>query len=574
MSALLARPRIVYGTGGIVLPDLSLEASHATPGLPSPFAHISLQAELVQRLSPTFRALHDGMSLDSITAFRQTVQAWMDGLPEAYSTNNADTEWDDDFWYVDWQRRNLHVIGYLTMFHPLKAAFVMGTRTVLASDGLSAMAIECSSLLISASENLFKLIFPNYVDYHFTFFCVFEPAILLCSILENDHVDLPRRGLAIASVQSSLMMLETLKPVSKDGTALHAALAGLADRLTLSPKGKAPQLSYRNSDSPPKRPTQTSSLELSPCLDAGPSRSLSPSSTPGRLASQNRVGTRLNCDLSTVAVLPSPDSGGLVDPGATDQLRDRATSESNAPKSTSVSLPESPLMNHGVDFLEHLVLATTETSFGPVSNPLLLDSPRTEASVNMREREPFGRSSSSDGSQSRHQTSHPAPEPHHCPPATSYPLAPLLSGSFAKPVFDVFLETLLDSYGSRRANSSYWIQTGKPWQIWRAGTALVPSSPFVHNAYLAVSTTYYGLSIDDPRLIGAGERLYSSVLKSLQAALSHPEQSRSEAVLMTVALCGIYEVSAVEKRSNTVANYTSAFNAQQKEPSLLMRLAV
>ncbi|KAI1839911.1 hypothetical protein JX266_013880 [Neoarthrinium moseri] len=111
-------------------------------------------------------------------------------------------------------------------------------------------------------------------------------------------------------------------------------------------------------------------------------------------------------------------------------------------------------------------------------------------------------------------------------------------------IWHALIERFVDSYGTPsgpEATSEYWIHDGRPWCLWRLGAEMCSFSPLLHTAYLSVSTAYSGLSLNDNQLICAGARSYPSVLARLQEALNHVEKSKSDAVLLTVGLCMIYE---------------------------------
>jgi hypothetical protein len=116
-----------------------------------------------------------------------------------------------------------------------------------------------------------------------------------------------------------------------------------------------------------------------------------------------------------------------------------------------------------------------------------------------------------------------------------------------EPILDVFLEKFLDSYGLEIPSAwqpMYWIQVGRPYQLWRLGAAARTFSPLLCDTFAAISTTSFGLSIGDGRLVSAGDKVYFSNLRSLQTAICHPKQSKSDEVLMAATLCGVYEVRA------------------------------
>jgi hypothetical protein len=66
--------------------------------------------------------------------------------------------------------------------------------------------------------------------------------------------------------------------------------------------------------------------------------------------------------------------------------------------------------------------------------------------------------------------------------------------------------------------------------------------PLLNDAFDAVSIMFAGESLNNTKLVEAGEKLYNKVLKGLQQALYHPKESRSLAVLGTVGLLMVFEV--------------------------------
>ena len=475
MSAFLGRPRIVdHRRCDIVLPSQLLDESDVTPGPPSPFAQFSLQTGMIQRLSEAFPHIDEKFSLSQILAFRQIVQDWMNELPKVYSTNSPDTRWDSRHGHVVWQRRNLHVIGYLTMLYPSKACLVHNTG-IPVPDGRKEqinIAVECLSLLVSAWTSLLKIVFPDHAKYDFAIFCYFESTISLLTTIDKDGaVGGPRRDVLTKAIESLVQVLERLKYINRAWIKSHALLTILADTRAAGEKALRPPCSNAN-HSGPKSPEPSSPPESLAPLDASPAPS---------------------------PFIPEP----LAFLSSTAMIVARAVAGD-------------PPRQQGWDL-------TTYESAG---------APKLRTRTPKDYRRDFARAAN---------RRHSVPSP-----------LPLLS---SKPVFDVFLEHFLDSYGPRETSTSstpYWMQTQGPYQVWRAGVVAMASSPLVCNAYKVVSTAYYGLSVRDQRLVRASAKLYTSVLKSLLMAIYHPEQSKSDAVLITVLLCGAYEVSSVDKFMRTV----------------------
>lgn len=65
----------------------------------------------------------------------------------------------------------------------------------------------------------------------------------------------------------------------------------------------------------------------------------------------------------------------------------------------------------------------------------------------------------------------------------------------------------------------------------------------LQNAFRASSVTIFRGSVPGRRFGTIAHRLYQSVLRALQKALAHPQQSRSAEVFVSVILMTVLEVS-------------------------------
>ncbi|PCG96891.1 Hypothetical protein PENO1_066050 [Penicillium occitanis (nom. inval.)] len=111
-----------------------------------------------------------------------------------------------------------------------------------------------------------------------------------------------------------------------------------------------------------------------------------------------------------------------------------------------------------------------------------------------------------------------------------------------KPMLDLFIQRFVDAFSPEVDASS-----GHAGAL-RAGAEIRMFSPLISSAYDAVSLTFFGRSVKDPRIEAAGIKLYPKVLRSLQEALLDPERSRSEATLVTVTLLLAFE--SIERTSD------------------------
>jgi len=100
----------------------------------------------------------------------------------------------------------------------------------------------------------------------------------------------------------------------------------------------------------------------------------------------------------------------------------------------------------------------------------------------------------------------------------------------------VFVERFIDAFAPDER-----IDCGSSDAIRRAGSVRM-FSPLLSDAFLAVSIVYFGQFSGDWRVGFSGYQIYTRVLRRLQSALFHPEQSRSEGVFATVILLMAYEV--------------------------------
>ncbi|OKL55882.1 hypothetical protein UA08_08843 [Talaromyces atroroseus] len=111
-----------------------------------------------------------------------------------------------------------------------------------------------------------------------------------------------------------------------------------------------------------------------------------------------------------------------------------------------------------------------------------------------------------------------------------------------KPMLDLFIQRFVDAFSPEVDASS-----GHAGAL-RAGAEIRIFSPLISSAYDAVSLTYFGRSVKDPRIEAAGMQIYPKVLRSLQEALLDPERSRSESTLVTVTLLLAFE--SIERTSD------------------------
>jgi hypothetical protein len=110
-----------------------------------------------------------------------------------------------------------------------------------------------------------------------------------------------------------------------------------------------------------------------------------------------------------------------------------------------------------------------------------------------------------------------------------------------KPALDVFVERFVDAF-SPEVDAN----TGRAAAI-RAAAEIRMFSPMITSAFEAVSLTFFGRVVKDPRIEASGLRRYPRVLRLLQSAVKDPEGSRAESTLVTVTLLLAFE--SIERTS-------------------------
>ncbi|KAB8250629.1 hypothetical protein BDV35DRAFT_377346 [Aspergillus flavus] len=108
----------------------------------------------------------------------------------------------------------------------------------------------------------------------------------------------------------------------------------------------------------------------------------------------------------------------------------------------------------------------------------------------------------------------------------------------SRPMLDVFIERFVDAF-----SPEVDVKSGQAGALRRAAEIRM-FSPLLMDAFEVVSATFFGRSIQDPRIEKSGTLLYGRVLRNLQNALFDPERSKAESTLATVILLMAFEVGA------------------------------
>jgi hypothetical protein len=221
------------------MPTLTLENNPQHPGQPSPFRHMNLHCQLCIDMATQLGGLSDSEEDKAEVArrMRDAATKWFESLPAEYAVVNPDTRWDKEFEWVVFQRRYLHLIGYMGLFSQLRP-FIMRNSAKPMSDlesGLRASGVDAALDLMDVSWRLFENLVGVGAKFHYAIFCIFDAASVICSaFLQDEARNLPHREKVLEAVKKGLGMLAEVAPESKTTATLYRILRGLLTKLPLS----------------------------------------------------------------------------------------------------------------------------------------------------------------------------------------------------------------------------------------------------------------------------------------------------------------------------------------------------
>ncbi|KAK5657078.1 hypothetical protein OQA88_3606 [Cercophora sp. LCS_1] len=290
LSSMVSRPMLVNRADcAFEMPTLALEIDPEQPYQPSPFRHMKLHCQLCIDLSKGIASVPtEKAATDLAPRLRGIVEKWFNSLPAEYSLKAPDTRWDDDHEWVVFQRRYLHLIGYMSLFGPLKPYVIWNSSKPMSEVGiqLRSRGVEAALGLMDISWSFFENVASVGAKFHYAVFCIFDTTTVLCSAFVHDEArSLPQREVILEAVKKGLGMLERLRSVSKttadlcrilktllEGLPLNSiekALIGVAKRI----KSKAPSTTIMATQSTPQSPPGSDSLASPPSTVATQARS-------------------------------------------------------------------------------------------------------------------------------------------------------------------------------------------------------------------------------------------------------------------------------------------------------------
>jgi hypothetical protein len=193
---------------------------------------------------------------------RKVVDAWFERLPVEYAVKVPDTRWDGEFNWVVFQRRYLHLIGFMSLFSQLRP-FIIRSSARPMSDlefSLREAGVEAALGLMDASWRLFENLVSVGAKFHYAIFCIFDVATVMCSgFLQDEARNLPKREAVLEAIKKALSMLAEVAPESKTTAALYRILKGLLTKLPLNNREQgvigAPKRAKNEMMTPPRDKT-------------------------------------------------------------------------------------------------------------------------------------------------------------------------------------------------------------------------------------------------------------------------------------------------------------------------------
>ncbi|PYI08583.1 hypothetical protein BO78DRAFT_459668 [Aspergillus sclerotiicarbonarius CBS 121057] len=338
MSLLLSRPFIINSNYcSFELPNVRLETADAGTDVPSPVTHIALQCQLGQAISKIPGVMSGILSPNQAIAIQQEIERWSDMFPPAYRRTNPDTRWDHSHRYVPTQRHQLHAVGYMVMFMPLKQCLTIDADPSKPSleKSLQPTAVDCATKVMESARLLLAHMLPANGRFHFAPFLIFDTAAFLCSAVIHDRGrNLAHRDKALETIGIGLDALEQISQGTKTGATCYSVLARLAGSMRLSPEEKAllssktPEGSMEGPQTPPSVHAEFATFVNDDAYDANfPSNiyggemnmalpvGLDPSGTIDGLAGLDDI---LNMDMGDISQIWDWDNLDLNIPGLHD----------------------------------------------------------------------------------------------------------------------------------------------------------------------------------------------------------------------------------------------------------------
>ncbi|AEO53149.1 hypothetical protein MYCTH_2294100 [Thermothelomyces thermophilus ATCC 42464] len=217
---------------------------------------------------------------------KEVVENWIENLPAEYAVEKPEMRWDDEFDWVVFQRRYLHLIAYMSLFSQLRPFLARSSAEPMSEleASLRAAGVDAALGLMEASWRLFENLVSVGAKFHYAIFCIFDAATVMCSAFIQDEArNLPQRETILEAIKKSLGMLAEVASQSKTTSALYRILKGLLAKLPLN----ARELGVIGSTKRMKGERVTPSIVRAHVPTKSPTGSSSPSQGPRAEAQQN-----------------------------------------------------------------------------------------------------------------------------------------------------------------------------------------------------------------------------------------------------------------------------------------------
>ncbi|KAK5995655.1 putative transcription factor sol4-like protein [Cladobotryum mycophilum] len=269
VGSLLSRPLILDPTEcDVQLPGLSLEAYE-----PSPVAAMTLQAEIIWKLSRRFGRPTNVTTSQTIEEYKGMVERWISRFPQPYTMENTDKRMDAVCFWITLHRHYLHTTSYTMALDPMRPylAKPMSRNSPASEQGIRRDGVKYALKLMSKLYEFFGFIYPRDAKFHSILFYIFDTAALLCSaVLHDQDHSLPRRDECMKAIEASLNMLKQIHTVSPTAKKPYEMLSRLTKKIDKQNQG--PTDSYHR-----KRPRM---------VDTPVSTPAPPHTSPGPLFTQ------------------------------------------------------------------------------------------------------------------------------------------------------------------------------------------------------------------------------------------------------------------------------------------------
>ncbi|KAK1835531.1 hypothetical protein QBC39DRAFT_340470 [Podospora conica] len=239
LGSMLKRPALIdRGECSVEMPTMALEIDPGQSYQPSPFRHMKLHCQMCIDLAKEITAVPaDRMATELAPRLRGVVERWFKNLPAEYAVENPETRWDDEYDWVVFQRRYLHLVGYMSLFGPLKPYLTRNSAEPMTESEreLREAGVGAALALMDVSWSFFENLVSVGASFHYAVFCIFDTATALCSAFVHDEArNLPQREVGLEAIKKGMRMLEKLHAVSKTTSDLCRILNGLLRDLPLS----------------------------------------------------------------------------------------------------------------------------------------------------------------------------------------------------------------------------------------------------------------------------------------------------------------------------------------------------